>query len=450
MNKLEIFLASSSELLKERNRISACCILLKNSLRNRGIELILNRCEHHLPVLKQNRVQDYFTESLNNSQLVVLLFRDKRGEHTLEELQAARANYECGKQAMEIFFDPTSEDSDMKIFREKTKKEFPDLCHDFTSCNDLSWKFFVMINQKIQQQYNLDLLRVEGTSIYVDNILLYDFKKLNIMPVEIKSLNARIEKKENCENSTQRNNVLLVCHKELDQYRDDFCDTILKLNIILPEEYHINLKLFYNIHNTSFDKILKDTDLLSIIYGRTTGIFGLDKIEQTLDYYKSNNTPTGIVFFKKYKKLYPEIEEIKKRIKDNWQYCSIDDIKFEFTRVYFAISKILFSEHFYFSQNALVSKQTQQPWINIEKLSRESAGKFKVCLEHERDSLINTNNALKMTQIGILDKGIMVLAKPHRPIGVFRGSLDRTYKVRRGDRIGINKHTIDLKSDFHK
>ena len=134
----------------------------------------------------------------------------------------------------------------------------------------------------------------------------------------------------------------MVCHKELDRYRDDFCDTILKLNTILPEEYHINLKLFYNIHNTSFDKILKDTDLLSIIYGRTTGIFGLDKIEQTLDYCKSNNTPTGIVFFKKYKKLYPEIEEIKKRIKDNWQYCSIDDIKFEFTRVYFAISKILF------------------------------------------------------------------------------------------------------------
>ena len=92
--KITIFLASSEELINDRNSFSDLIRSLDNIYEDRGIRIKLQKWEDFFAYCTGNRTQDEYNQVLSASDMCICLFHKRAGQYTVEEFHHAIAEYQ--------------------------------------------------------------------------------------------------------------------------------------------------------------------------------------------------------------------------------------------------------------------------------------------------------------------------------------------------------------------
>ena len=92
--KITIFLASSEELINDRNSFSDLIRSLDDIYEDRGIRIKLQRWEDFFAYCTGTRTQDEYNQVLSASDMCICLFHKRAGQYTVEEFHHAIAEYQ--------------------------------------------------------------------------------------------------------------------------------------------------------------------------------------------------------------------------------------------------------------------------------------------------------------------------------------------------------------------
>ena len=92
--KITIFLASSEELINDRNSFSDLIRSLDNIYEDRGIRIKLQKWEDFFAYCTGTRTQDQYNQVLSASDMCICLFHKRAGQYTIEEFHHAIAEYQ--------------------------------------------------------------------------------------------------------------------------------------------------------------------------------------------------------------------------------------------------------------------------------------------------------------------------------------------------------------------
>lgn len=158
--RVEIFLASSAELRKDRDDFELYLRQLNDQLSEQALYLKINRWENFLDAMSQTRSQDEYNKAVRTSDIFVSLFFTKTGNFTEEEFDVAHRQFkETGKPLIYTFFKnaPVNTDQldDEVVSLLKFKKKLAKLEHFYTVYNNIE-------DLKLQFRNQLDKLREQG------------------------------------------------------------------------------------------------------------------------------------------------------------------------------------------------------------------------------------------------------------------------------------------------
>lgn len=149
METIRIFMASSSELLRDRKDFREFLSIENDRLHSKGVYLELIQWENFLDAVSQTSLQDEYNKELKNAQIVICLFFTKAGKYTQEEFDTALQQFkETGSPLIYTYFksgapdpDPTDQPAlDLATF----KKRLSDIGHFYTvydHMDDLKYQF---------------------------------------------------------------------------------------------------------------------------------------------------------------------------------------------------------------------------------------------------------------------------------------------------------------------
>ena len=92
--KITIFLASSEELINDRNSFHSLISTLDDIYEDRGIRIKLQRWEDFFAYCTGTRTQDQYNQVLSASDMCICLFHRRAGQYTVEEFHHAIAEYQ--------------------------------------------------------------------------------------------------------------------------------------------------------------------------------------------------------------------------------------------------------------------------------------------------------------------------------------------------------------------
>ena len=106
---VRIFLASSKELLEDRDAFDLYFRQQNDRLRKEGLYLEIVRWENGLDAMSATRSQDEYNQRIRNCDIFVSLFKTKTGKYTKEEFDVARQTFqETGKPLIYTYFKKTA------------------------------------------------------------------------------------------------------------------------------------------------------------------------------------------------------------------------------------------------------------------------------------------------------------------------------------------------------
>jgi tetratricopeptide (TPR) repeat protein len=123
---IKVFLASSEELLADRDQFEIFLSRENDHLFDKGIRIQLVRWENFLDVVSNTRLQDEYNNVLRTCDMAVCLFYTKVGKYTAEEFDAALGQFRgAGKPLILTYFkDAPVKPSELRAF--KTVLDFKD------------------------------------------------------------------------------------------------------------------------------------------------------------------------------------------------------------------------------------------------------------------------------------------------------------------------------------
>ena len=105
LKKIRIFLASSSELIDDRNAIDLYCRQENDRLLKKGIYLEVIRSENFLDAMSETCLQAEYNLAINNCDIFLGLFKTKIGQYTAEEFHVAYRSFKkTGRPLIYTFF----------------------------------------------------------------------------------------------------------------------------------------------------------------------------------------------------------------------------------------------------------------------------------------------------------------------------------------------------------
>jgi anti-anti-sigma regulatory factor len=150
LHRVQIFLASSEELRKDRDEFEIYFRQLNDELLRQNRYLSIRRWENFLDAMSETRLQDEYNKAIRECDIFVSLFSTKTGKFTEEEFDTAHEWFKkTGKPLIFTFFKDTTintndicEDDLLSLFR--FKQHLKNLGHfytSFTSTDDLKLRF---------------------------------------------------------------------------------------------------------------------------------------------------------------------------------------------------------------------------------------------------------------------------------------------------------------------
>ncbi|MFN9644878.1 MAG: hypothetical protein ACK6BG_07125 [Cyanobacteriota bacterium] len=113
---IRIFLASSSELIEDRNSFDLFCRQENDRLLKQGLYLEIFRWEHFLDAMSELRLQDEYNAAIKDCDVFVSLFQTKTGKFTREEFFEAHKTFRTkGKPLIYTYFKRSDVPNDRRL-----------------------------------------------------------------------------------------------------------------------------------------------------------------------------------------------------------------------------------------------------------------------------------------------------------------------------------------------
>ncbi len=161
MKTIQIFLASSYELLAERDAIDLHLRTMSDRLINDGIYLKVRRWENFLDAMSERGLQQEYNQAVRESDIFLGMFATKVGKFTEEEFDTAWANFKADQRPFvyTYFKDTTVSTGSMieadmlSLFAFKKKlKELKHYVSQFTSIEDLKLQMTEQIHKLLERK----------------------------------------------------------------------------------------------------------------------------------------------------------------------------------------------------------------------------------------------------------------------------------------------------------
>ena len=263
MKDIRIFVASSCEMVAERNALAYFAIAHEDEFAGRGLRVRLSKWEYVDPTMATGPKEDEYLKELRDSDGALILFQKVLGKFTRQEYDEA-LEYEktgCRLQAHQILFKEGPDiapSSDLAAWR----AELPaDAYRCFSDMAGLEAEFLALVN------------RLAGM-------------RLCDAPSDA---------------HVQRVTAFLVADDELAADRDAFADAILNFNDILAYR-NLRVKMQFcspGLGTAECHQIAAASEMMLVLYGRKVGVFGRDEIQRVYKRTCENANPKRLyVFFR--------------------------------------------------------------------------------------------------------------------------------------------------------
>ena len=179
---IKIFLASSEELVIDRNTIGNLVRRLNKTYEKRGIRLDLFEWEDYDAAYNNRRKQDEYNGQIRDSDMFLALFRTKAGKFTIEEFEVAVEGFRItGKKPKNYvyirdLYEGEVETADLTAFKHRLSDEMGYYWISYNN-NDSMLLHFVMQLQLVEGNY-LDSLKVENGEVKFEDMTIAQMDNL--------------------------------------------------------------------------------------------------------------------------------------------------------------------------------------------------------------------------------------------------------------------------------
>lgn len=258
MKDIRIFVASSKELIAERNQLAFLVLSMEEEFAARGLRVRLAKWEYVDPKMTEERTEDRYLEEMYDSDAALVLFRNIAGMYTREELDKALAAEGANGRRLKahrmLFAADGAPDSDAARLR----ATFPtDAYGTWSDYAELRGEFLALVD------------RVAARDGLVD-----------VQDEQLHTVTA-----------------FLAADDELASDRNAFADTVLSLNDILARRgVHVRLRFY---EPSRHREMLESSEMALVLYHTTCETFGSDAVADAYDRTKREQNPKRLyVFFR--------------------------------------------------------------------------------------------------------------------------------------------------------
>lgn len=259
MREIRIFVASSSELLSERNRLAYLVLAHEADFEGRGLRVRLSKWEYVDPAMTEERSEDRYLNEMLGCDAALVLFKNVLGKYTEEEVVKAIAAEKQGNSRLKahrlLFCEDGAKPSPaLATYRDSLA---PDDYGCFSGMSDLEREFLALVDRlaamDLHDAQSEDGLRVVSAFLAADDELAAD--------------------------------------------RDAFADMVLNLNNILARRgMRVRLQ-FYDV--ARHRELMESCEMALVVYHTNCRAFGAEQIRDAYNRTRRDENPRRLyVFFR--------------------------------------------------------------------------------------------------------------------------------------------------------
>ena len=173
MRTVRVFIASSKELTPERKEFDTLFAHLNEIYTARGVNLKSEKWEFMDSSMGREHKQQEYNRKLKTCDICIVMFWQKFGDYTKEELDVANAELRAGRKPVKIyvfFKEPGDISAEMQEFKNNFDKEYS-YGHFYCTfdCADKLQLDFVL---QLERFLNSSLVKVENSQIKIDEVVV--------------------------------------------------------------------------------------------------------------------------------------------------------------------------------------------------------------------------------------------------------------------------------------
>ncbi|MGM9770887.1 MAG: tetratricopeptide repeat protein [Candidatus Cryptobacteroides sp.] len=174
MKTIKIFLASSDELLKEREMMGDLANSLNTVLERQGINVILVKWENLDASMGVNHKQEDYNEKLRDCDICMAMYWTKFGMYTKNELDTAFSELKAGHNPKKIYVyfknvDDVKPTDELEAFRISFPKEYGHFTTPFSNLDTLKANFLLQFMEYLgQTMENSSFAEIRNGKVYID------------------------------------------------------------------------------------------------------------------------------------------------------------------------------------------------------------------------------------------------------------------------------------------
>ena len=186
--KITIFLASSEELINDRNSFHSLISTLDDIYEDRGIRIKLKRWEDFFAYCTGTRTQDEYNQVLSASDMCICLFHKRAGQYTVEEFHHAMAEYQrTGDHPKTYVYaralvEGEVEEEELKQFKDELFKQMGHYWYNYATEDSMKLHFVMqferLINANHGHRENNQNLSIEHGNVMLHGRKVADYNNI--------------------------------------------------------------------------------------------------------------------------------------------------------------------------------------------------------------------------------------------------------------------------------
>ena len=286
---ITIFLASSNELINDRNSFQAFIASLDDIYESRGWRIKCRRWEDFPAYCTGSRTQDAYNKIVRASDMCIALFHMQAGQYTIEEFNQAMDGYrECGHPKTYVYarvvIDGEMESEELKAFKQQLNEVMGHYWCSYATDDAMKLHFVMQFEHLLNGDAAQSNLKVDGGSVMLHGRKIADYANLpfasensemKILIEKISSLDKEVAELRalNIENLRPTINTKLTerneCQKQLDQLKKQLLDMALFISKIISssnpigERKRLAIEMFETGNNKGILDVLNEADIAS-------------------------------------------------------------------------------------------------------------------------------------------------------------------------------------------
>ena len=186
--KITIFLASSEELINDRNSFSDLIRSLDDIYEDRGIRIKLQRWEDFFAFCTRTRTQDDYNKVLSASDMCICLFHKRAGQYTIEEFHHAIDQYKrTGDHPKTYVYaralvEGEIEEEELKQFKDELFKQMGHYWCNYATEDSMKLHFIMqferLVNDTLGQREDTQNLSIEQGNVMLHGRRVADYNNI--------------------------------------------------------------------------------------------------------------------------------------------------------------------------------------------------------------------------------------------------------------------------------